>query len=141
MKYNGVSLPASPGYATAVYPYACIVESALLAGVYTLYICSEPFYYSAAEGNVRTVAGASLSTSKLTSGASAWGEIENMDSIAGTTGFTPFWCNVDILDEDGAVYLAGSEPVKEAREIQQYFRLINRLIGFVIGLAGDPLQK
>lgn len=109
--YNGVELAKLPDYDTDVYPYACVNESALVAGVYMLYLCSEPFYYSAAEGNVRTVAGASLSTSKLTSGSGAWGEISNADRVAGTTGFTPLWCNVDILDEEGNVYLAASEPV------------------------------
>lgn len=127
--YNGVKLQALP---ELPYEYSCINESALVPGVYTLYICSEPFYYSATEGNVRTAAGASLSTSQYDNDAGAWGEIENMDRIAGSTGLKPFWCNVDILNEDGSVYLAASRPVK-------IFDLRSFKTGLSFGLCGNAL--
>ena len=137
MKYNFVSLPAARGYDEAVYPHACIAESALLPGVFTMYICSQPFYFSTEEQNVRTIAGAKLRASKLTNG--AWGDWQDMDSIAGTTGFLPFWCNADILFENGAVYLEGSKPRTEAVDLCRHFGCLNRLAGLAIGLAMKPV--
>lgn len=139
MKYSGVSLPAIPYYDESVYPYACIAESALLPGVFNLYVCSQPFYYSTEKGNVRTVSGARLCSSQYDAGEETWDRLRNVDSIAGTVGFTPLWCNADILDEEGGVYMAGSAPVWEPREIRRHFGCINWIIGFVLGMAGKPV--
>ena len=139
MKYSGVSLPAIPYYDESVYPYACIAESALLPGVHNLYICSEPFYYSADNGRVHVVSGARLCASQHDTGEDAWDPIRNMNSIAGTVSISPLWCNADILDEGGGVYMAGSAPVREPVEIRRYLGCINWLIGFVLALAGKPI--
>lgn len=139
MKYNFVSLPAARKYSEEAFPYACIAESALLSGVFTMYICSEPFYFSAEEQNVRTIAGAKLRASKLTNG--SWSDWDDITDLAGTTGFLPFWCNVAILFENGAVYLEGSKPRTEAVDIRRHFGCLNRLVGFAIGLAMRPVPK
>lgn len=131
--YNDVSLPKLPEYNTSIYLHACINESSLISGVYILYLCSAPFYFSETEGNVRTVAGSSLSTSKYNSTTNKWEPLENRDSIAGNMGINPFWCNVDILKEDGTVYLAATEPTTTWSDLKSW------LIGFILGLAGKPL--
>ena len=104
-----------------------------------MYISTEPFYFSSEDQNVRTIEGANLSASKLTEG--AWEDWQVMDGIAGTTGFLPFWCNVDILFESGAVYLEGSKPRTEAVDIRRHFGCLNRLVGCALGLAMRPLPK
>ena len=110
--YNGVRLPKLPEWDKTKYPYAFISYSPV--GFWT-------FFASPVEVFVRdsgvyptgndTHFGVSCSTPMFDDNPTTWGEL-------GTNGFgpnagkiIPLWCNFDMCNEDGTLYLEASKPV------------------------------
>lgn len=119
--YNGVELPALPGYDTAAYPYAVIAQG---GSITTLYVSSKPLYYlwpiDVAYGYC-SIDPFDRGSTSLKNG--SWEEF-TFDAVTSATetesGTECYWCfgilkgiwaNHDILKEDGTVYLAASEPI------------------------------
>ena len=125
--YNGVELPAPFEWDRAVYPYAVIVPSAVLSGCYRFYCFAEVGYHNHENGYMiefiaprkcyRTKSGDTGTNRDYVfdkSKGGIWdfyyeyGEGEKAESVQVTT---PIWANFDILNEDGSVYLAASDPI------------------------------
>lgn len=104
--YNGVVLPKLPEWDKTVYPYAWI--SSFNSSLSMLFLSTKPVYrknYIPAETTYKRALAANASDN-------SWGNFA--DGSTGTTyavTSTPFWANHDILNEDGTVYLAASEPM------------------------------
>lgn len=112
--YNGVRLPALPEWDKKEYPYADISCSSIgrkyrfRAWAAKPY-CSGDYALFAPVGEGR-IARLSCWVSADNSG---WGEFtfgELADNGAGSAD-KPFWSDWDVLDENGAVWLAASDPV------------------------------
>lgn len=102
--YNGVGpLPGLPEWDREAYPYACIQQNELFA---TLHISGNPIVR---EGSlIRVSGGHGFST--LSSSDGEWGDFR-MAEGSNQYGDTLIWANHDILNTDGSVHLAASEPV------------------------------
>lgn len=103
--YNGVRLPKLPEWDKAKYPYAFIETT---FGFYYLRVLANPL---TPDGNSfrmtppGLVAGAKIDIADY--------ELIGWDEWSEVTEITrdPLWSNFDVLNEDGTVYLAASEPV------------------------------
>lgn len=110
--YNGIRLPALPEWDRGVYPYATIAVSSgkyLFTAWAAKPYCSGNFALFAPEGEGR-ITHLSCWVSADNSG---WGEFtygELADNGAGSAD-KPFWADWDVLDENGNVWLAASNPV------------------------------
>lgn len=103
--YNGVELPALPEWDKETYPYAVIWIAFVTNAIY-LDILKE-FDFSSA-GILHTTKEDSLFA--LCSGDS-WSEFKASTSDSQIVGSQIKWTNTDILNEDGSVYLAASDPI------------------------------
>lgn len=97
--YNGVRLPGLPEWDRETYPYAVIVQNNL-SGDYFLMADDETFAANADGDTIRPITGVAYA-------------IENGEwvSSVGRINCKAIWANHDILNPDGSVYLAASEPV------------------------------
>lgn len=102
--YDGAVLPALPEWDRETYPYALIKD-----GTYLYAFSSYSYNYS--DGPFIT-ANAPKKVWELEN--AEWVELTNYvnTSVAGNAYFSNLvWSNLDILNEDGTVYLAASDPV------------------------------
>lgn len=114
--YNGVQLPALPEWDRERYPYVSIGLN--IWSEITVICSASPF--SADENGYITASGY-LIVLYDADGSSAYfpyGDFSGSENCrwgdaisAGGVTHKTFWCNRDILDEDGSVYLASSDPI------------------------------
>ena len=110
--YNGVQLPQLPYWDKETYPYAFI--RATSSGAYYVWCGSDPAGIKVGSGLVAT--GLQLS---VFAPCIFWQLVENgwlfrAKKIEVSGSFSPeqlAWSNYDILNEDGTVYLAASDPI------------------------------
>ena len=103
--YNGIRLPALPEWDKAKYPYAFIETT---FGMYYLRVLANPLTPDGDSFRFNApglVAGAKMDvTNYELIGWYEWKEVTENTR-------TPLWSNVDVLNEDGTVFLAASDPV------------------------------
>lgn len=107
--YNGTVLPALPEWDKETYPYAVIWQAQIFHLVETLIVSAEP----------PTVDGSSVHFGDcLLFSQSVYDEWEDSEeetdltyTIDTTRNSAPIWCNSDLKNTDGTVYLSASEPV------------------------------
>lgn len=97
--YNGVQLPPLP---EGKYPHLCIVKSWT---DYRLFMTSMPLV-----GGVHTTEGTEYCVYTFADGDDNW-SFGFEGTGVGQWAMTAIWTNTDILNEDGSVYLATSEPI------------------------------
>ena len=102
MLYNGVELPELPEWDKVAYPYACIAK---ISGNYRA-IFSQTILVHNATVNVTNVKSPNLRY-ELSNG--EW--VALSETGAFTIPGKQTWTSYDILNEDGTVFLAASEPV------------------------------
>lgn len=113
--YNGVRLPELPELDKTVYPYAMITSS--YEGEWVL------LWYAKEIGQLYVGTYPSGTTYKcfpltapyglfeLSDGTWEDRGINNNDQSFKIEGYQPLWTNFDLLDVDGSVYLAASDPI------------------------------
>ncbi len=110
--YNGVQLPPLPEWDRDESPYYCIVQgTGMSAGIISLYKSINPIIYSQANGALRY---GQLSYRSYLDNKGAWsGSFSHLNNPKNDT-YIPvqiIWAGTDILNEDGTVYFAASEPI------------------------------
>ena len=102
--YNGVRLPKLPEWDRETYPYATL--SVLLGNYFCAYRI-RPYFMGSGISVEQTSA---YKEAVLIDG--LWDTLEDGTMNADVVNMLPvFWTNFDLLNEDGSVYLAASEPV------------------------------
>ena len=140
MLYNGVELPAYPSdYDTSVFTSQYWVLLNVGTDQYLMFLSNAPFRWGGtamvATGNAN---GRSYGAEV---GYEEWYFAQATNWVAGTSmsqGMTPVWASYDILNEDGSVYLAASEPVdpNEPAEPTYTYDRTAFLSGMAMGLCG-----
>lgn len=134
--YNGVKLPALPEWDKTVYPYAFIYIVTLdgTTGVYTLVVSSSSVM--GYDGNGIICPSATVGQ-RYTVSEDRWAAAAASDDfyIKRDNLIYTVWANFDVLNSDGSVYVAASEPVPVADK----FPLQGWLNWHVIGLCSRPL--
>lgn len=141
-RYNGVKLPALPAWDTDTYPYAQIQYIPYNDGSFISHLrCSTQPFCATASAVTNTAGSAVLVQTYISTYTNfAWGTAYVLEDISlSLDPDSVIWCNVDISDESGAVFLAASEPVPVQSVTIPDFCLNSWLTGFAIGLAGKPL--
>ena len=123
--YNGVELPALPEWDKETYPYAVITPMFATTDPNKgakLYVYSAPLYHAEGELTTATACKRMIAlwsylshpeygwykyTSTTEIGFTDPEDMEAGDIIARSA----VWTNTDILNEDGSIYLAASDPV------------------------------
>lgn len=115
--YNGVELPALPELDKEQYPYAFITHTnlAVVDYNYTLHVYSAYRFATNDKGNwviINVGAAKSCSTGASTN-YDAWGAFTDKEDggLAPAVESTVVWSNFDVLNEDGTLYLAASDPI------------------------------
>ena len=132
--YNGVRLPALPDWDKERYPYAFIYIVTLdgTTGVHTLVVSSSSVMYY--DGNGIICPSANVGQRYTVSG-EAWATAARSDDfyIQRDNLIYTVWSNFDVLNADGSVYVAASEPVHDKFAIRDW-------LGWLIaGLCSRPL--
>lgn len=113
--YNGVELPALPEWDKTVYPYAFIYIVTLdgTTGVYTLVVSSSSVM--SYDGNGIICPSATVGQ-RYTVSEDSWAAAAASDDfyIKRDNLIYTVWANFDVLNSDGSVYVAASEPVPVA---------------------------
>ena len=106
--YNGVRLPKLPEWDKEMYPYAAIDyhESPYYGETYHLEFYTLRPYWK--EDGVYPPAYCASGVSGLVDG--KWADIVYVHFYP-TAKSTPFWTSFDVLNEDGSIYMAASEPI------------------------------
>jgi hypothetical protein len=114
-KYNDYVLPNPPAYDRAAHPYALVTVRHHTDGTTTplnFYYSAAPFLYvPGAHEYENNVTNTGYTVSKSYKDGS-WNGTTAITKTAGDMNVYPddvIWCNVDILDDTGAVFLAGSK--------------------------------
>lgn len=109
--YNGVRLPALPEWDKAKYPYVYISNG--FSGIGRNYVCFQNIEYGKTDDGSRCiVVPVGTGMSGLYSN-DQWKEptVTTEEKRIAIPNSTMLWANFDVLDEDGTVCLAASEPV------------------------------
>ena len=134
--YNGVKLPALPEWDKTVYPYAFIYIVTLdgTTGVYTLVVSSSSVMGYDGNGIICTAANVGQ---RYTVSGEEWAAAAGSDDfyIKRDNLIYTVWANFDVLNSDGSVYVAASEPVPVVEKFP-----IREWIGWLLaGLCSRPL--
>ena len=134
--YNGVKLPALPEWDKTVYPYAFIYIVTLdgTTGVYTLVASSSSVMGYDGNG---IICPAATVGQRYTVSEDSWAAAADSDDfyIKRDNLIYTVWANFDVLNSDGSVYVAASEPVPVAGKFP-----LREWVGWrVIGLCSRPL--
>lgn len=109
--YNGVELPALPEWDKSAYPYALILYTPIFGiAQWTLYVGSEIIYRQVTSGYQ---VGFSTCKTWTTSGKVWSARDDNAEEtyIVSVGSSSLKWANFDVLNDDGSVYLAASDPI------------------------------
>lgn len=141
MLYNGIDLPSiDPVWDEATHPYAYVMEISPDVGtgaVYGLMLTNVELYKEAELGYAPHQNG-EVKSFNLNGTLDGWNLLVTTNMTAGTQYFMSneaVWCNNDILNADGSLYLAGSEPIDPE---QKYSILAGTMAA--IGLAIRKLK-
>ena len=109
--YNGVRLPKLPEWDREKYPYAVLREMVSETTPYAVYYSKQqPTLNSSGKVFICSLAYPGVVTyCDYTDGALAW-RSTNTSLLTSTSVDGVFWTNTDILNEDGSVWLAASDP-------------------------------
>lgn len=118
--YNGVVLPALPEWDKETYPYAVISELGLLPGYYNLHVLGKDSYYFNSGGRyfggsdeIKPVPGYQCTSNIYPF--DEWKELLFMDNANACAyenkTIITVWSNFDMLNEDGTIFMAASEPI------------------------------
>lgn len=109
--YNGVELPALPNWDKALYPYVYISNG--FSGIGRKFVCFQNIEYGVNDsGYYCLVIPAGTGMSGLYSdGQWKTPTVTTTDTRITIPNDAFVWANFDVLNEDGSVYLAASEPV------------------------------
>lgn len=143
--YNGVKLPALPEYDQSVYPYVILQRIPMTDG-YAYYFTGRATPFTRADDY--TIEQPDGTTVLLTDVMNlydpegcfeylledGWIYLGNPSQVVSSATEVIFWTNTDIYEDDGSVFLAGSEPVQAST-----FDLKSWLTGFALGFSGKPL--
>lgn len=109
--YNGVELPPLPVWDRSKWPYAVIVQHNSTKMYRLYYSANRP----SVSGVYLGIAGECLYYA-MSSGKTAWQAHDSTSDVSLSVGtsslkYTVVWCNTDLLDASGDVYLAASTPI------------------------------
>lgn len=137
--YNDIFLPDLPEYDAAAYPYACIQWIPYSGAGYIAHLRYSDRPFHAAGGIVTNTSGSVIFVQTYSSSYTdfSWRKAYPLPNpTLSLPEQTVIWCNADISDESGSIFLAASEPIPTRDGTAPDFRLSSWLIGMVIGLAG-----
>ena len=141
-RYNGARLPALPEWDAVTYPYAHIQYIPYRDGSFIAHLrCSDrPFRKAAGVVTVASDAVMLVRSFTGTGAEYAWGNAYAVmiPSLA-LKADTVIWCNSDISDDSGAVFLAASQPAAVQAVSIPNFCMYSWITGFTTGLAGRPM--
>lgn len=119
--YNGIRLPALPKWNEETHPFAYIIKSNSSDSYYLCVyddraVYDEKYEYTPCIVDTHGDNKAQQRKYYVSNGEWAYalgGKVTTPYglSFSGGASDTPVWCNTDILNEDGTVYLPASEPV------------------------------
>ena len=120
--YNGIELPSLPVWNVSEYPYACIRQDgspSAGSGSYDLFISSKQFVAdsSLSSGSYGSIEGGNFLRYGIpfadVDTSSVWNYVGTGDGAIGVNEdvYPIVWCNIDILNFDGSIYLAATDPV------------------------------
>lgn len=111
--YNGIRLPQLPEYDWEKFPYVYISETTRFGDsdeYRVIYLWSKPGIFDEASGSVY-FSGGVRTEGQIWEPFTKWRDVGKYESTSHSNGFPPIWANYDILNEDGSVYLAASNPI------------------------------
>lgn len=121
-RYNGTELPALPNWDKTKYPFAVLFKGS--GNSYTLWVTSYAPYFGYPEGYTSKYLvwanPVSLERYKPDTGEFLFynsGEHNDLTTAYGGAGV--IWTNTDILNEDGSVWFAASDPVPVGGEPEE----------------------
>ena len=137
--YNGVELPSLPDWDKMTYPYAFIYIVTLdgTTGVYTLVVSSSSVMSYDSNGIICLAANVG---GRYTVSEENWAEAADSDDfyIKRDDLVYTIWANFDVLNSDGTIYVAASEPVpieeEETPSVDGY-DAVSLQIGIGLGLS------
>lgn len=100
--YNGIELPQLPEWDKTLYPYAFVYK--IISSKYGLVVCNSQPYYNGDNvciDGAGLMCGVSVDSDKWVAPHTA--SYKSYGSV--------FWTNTDILNSDGTIYLAASDPI------------------------------
>jgi hypothetical protein len=120
--YNGVELPALPDYDKTKFPYAYIITTNYENHPYHLRLYTSPFLPKSGDTQrVYILEDSTMDDRVWYLGADNWSgrnenHVDNYDDnktpLWNNERYSTFvWANTDILNADGSIYLAASDPV------------------------------
>lgn len=135
--YNGMELPALPNWDKALYPYVYISNG--FSGIGRKFVCFQNIEYGVTDsGYYCLVVPAGTGMSGLYSDGQ-WNEpiVTTTDTRITIPNDAFVWANFDVLNADGTLYLAASEPVPILEiQIPKGVDRYSYIVGFNLGLAG-----
>ena len=102
--YNGVQYPPLPEWDKKTHPYVFIGHNFIMTPI--LYVASE-ITHGYDDSGIWVVYGVRIATYDRT--ANAWTESDGAESYQNVSRID--WANFDVLNSDGSVYLAASDPI------------------------------
>jgi hypothetical protein len=124
--YNGIELPALPEYDSETYPYVALIST--LQDYYLL--CSKlPFVYKIinGQGAIRNPSETTTTAYRYYISKNFGGDWSDDSPDGGTHNFNPnagmtdcVWANYNVLNLDGTIYLAASDPVPVVEAYTSY---------------------
>lgn len=153
--YNGISLPDidEVWVDKETYPYAFIVESGVShRSDYTLYLVDSPVYFQpTGDSSANNCIYPSNVNAQYTyfchlvgdynpDGTITWDLTAENADFSGIVVYDRkiIWVNTDMLNVDGTLYLAASDPIP-VDPTSRPFDLRSWLIGYILGICGKPL--
>lgn len=112
--YNGTKLPEAPEHDETIYPHLAIANNTSM-NMYILVLMTKPGYVGT-DGYIKCSEAATVVTYVCSKGDATWTEYQTDEyeadhGVANTSTMVPIWSNTDVLNEDGTLYLAATEPI------------------------------
>lgn len=124
--YNGIELPALPEWDKTTYPYAAIIYNKSISGIaipshtYCLVCTTEPCVVSSSNTpNFKDYSRVMFTVSETAPESGDWKFEAYTTTNTRFVLLTEVWSNYDMLNADGSIYLAASDPVPVGGEPEQ----------------------